>query len=120
MTLSPSIFEQILVRFGVKVEVITRTPHIEDDEIQRTSKGNIIYDEETNTLTARMLDNPGSEMFWKNTMMQTENAVGLFRLINGEYLNENSRVLYDGKLYYMKKPVKRQTHYEVPLTEKEV
>jgi hypothetical protein len=120
MILSPSIFEQILIRFGVEVDVITRTPKEEDGEIQRTTKGNVIYDEETNTVTARILDNPGSEAFWKNTMMQTENAVGLFRLTDKDYLNENSRVLYDGKIYYMKKPVKRQTHYEVQLTEKEL
>jgi hypothetical protein len=117
---SSAMFELLLNQAGVEITVITRTPQIEDGEVQKNSKGNIIYDETTSTVTGRILEMTGTEAYWQGTIAQGENNIGLFRLSDADLLNENSRITYNGRVMYMKRPVMRFTHIEVPLMVKDV
>jgi len=101
-------------QFGKEIEVITRTPK----KNEKDSKGKIVYNEESSTVTARIIENTGNETIWNNAIQQNEGATGLFFLEDGDKLNENSRLIYNGEVFYMKKPIKRMTHWEVPLSKK--
>lgn len=115
------IFEELLGAFGVLVTVITRTPKTSSGTVVKTDKGKIVYDEEINEdVLCRVLDNTGNEVLWNNAMEQSNSATGLFRKTDIDLLNENSRIIYKGDVYYMKKPTERFTHYEVPLTKRDV
>ncbi|MDH7506198.1 MAG: hypothetical protein QHH15_00220 [Candidatus Thermoplasmatota archaeon] len=120
MVIDPSMFYVLMDEFGVEIEVITRTPSTIAGIIQTDEKGRTIYNEESSMVTARILENTGGEVMWNNAIEQSANATGLFFLDDIDKLNENSRLIYNGDIFYMKKPTKRITHYEVPLEKKEV
>jgi hypothetical protein len=117
---SPEMFDTYIDTFGMEITVITVTPKIIDGEIQKNKKGKIITEEETSPVTARILENPTNEVLWNNMIQQKSDAIGLFHKTDKDKLNENSRLLYNGQVYYMKEPKERFTHMEVPLSKKKV
>lgn len=118
MSFSDSMFMRYINFFGKEVEVITKTPQ-EDEEgnIVKTAKGKIVYDEETSTVTAGIMESTGNETLFNNATKQEEGLIGVFFKEDQDKLNSNSRIIYKDKILYMGEPVERETHFEVRLEE---
>lgn len=115
MAFSESMFKRHMALFGEEIEVTTRTPRVVSGEVVKTTKGKIVYNEEVNTVEARIIEKGINETLFNNATKQQEEVIGLFYKADVDKLNENSRILYKGKVLYMSAPIERETHYEVKL-----
>lgn len=129
--MNPTItMNRMINQHGRLVQVTTRTPQEDPQgEVVRDSRGHTIYDEEVNTVTARVKVLRGGEHLVRNNILQVGDAVGIFKLTDAAYLNEQSylfiqdtNTLGDGQSFNFKidKPVFKKTHIEANLRRSEL
>lgn len=129
--MNPTItMNRMINQHGRLVQLTTRTPQEDEQgEIVRDSRGHTIYDEEVNTVIARVKVLRGGERLVRNNILQVGDAVGIFKLTDAAYLNEQSylfiqdtNTLGDGQSFNFKidKPVFKKTHIEANLRRSEL
>ncbi len=117
-------------QYGRLVQVTTRTPTENGQgEIVKDNRGHVVYNEEINTITARIKVMRGGERLVRNNILQVGDAVGIFKLSDAGTLNEQSYLFLQdvntegyGQSFNFKieKPVHKQTHIEANLKRSEL
>lgn len=114
----------LINRLGRLVTITTRT-----DTGTRDTRGHTVYTETINTTIARVKVMRGHERIIQNNILQTGDAIGLFKLADAGYLNEDSHLYIkdtntegDGQSFNFKigKPVFKETHIECNLRRSEI
>jgi len=113
-------FLKFLNRYGIDVQVTTKTPQLEEDGITEVvdDRGKVQFDEEFNILKARMKVLTGREKEIEKLDLKPGDATGLFRLDDIEYLNDESYVYFEtyaGPQFNFKilDVIPHQTHIQV-------
>lgn len=120
----------LINRLGRLVTITTRTPQKDQERnVVKDTRGHPIYTETINTTIARVKVMRGHERIIQNNILQTGDAIGLFKLADAGYLNEDSHLYIkdtntegDGQSFNFKigKPVFKETHIECNLRRSEI
>ena len=133
--ISPNGFNSMLRKLGENVTIYTKVPKRDDDNnIIRTpirdSDGNlledggeIVYDEGSVTIKARIILKDVEDKDVNGEITETQDAIGEFKLTDASYLQKDNILMYttQGYVFYfqMLPPVPRMTFIHVTLKGRE-
>lgn len=92
MSLMTDSFEEFINRFGDNVTILHKIPRTKNGEVLKNDRGRTVYNIKEIPLRCRVKLLKGDEKIVQGGILQDGDGIGLFKLQDGQYINENNRL----------------------------